>query len=93
MNQHHANTGLLASSTALAGSSVGWAFQQLYLHGPSWELVAPILAALAALITAYASSRKTLATVLQEREKHAQQLRHEEELHQARLAQINAGRS
>lgn len=89
----HGHPRVATSATFAAGSTLVWTAQQLYLHGPSWEVVAPILAALAALVTAYWSGRKTWAGIVQDREKHAQDLRHKEEIHRARLALIREGRA
>jgi hypothetical protein len=64
-------TGLFATNAAAAG---WWVLDLLYRHGPSWELVPPILIGTASVIGAVKSWTDS-----------AQQRRHREELHRLEL--------
>lgn len=66
--------------TATALGSVWWVLDALYRHGPSWQLVPPILIGFVGLIGA---SKGWLND--------AQARRHAEDLHRARLAALRPG--
>ncbi len=75
MNNQLSQTRLFATSAAGSG---WWFVDALYRHGPSWQLVPPLLLAVASLIGA-------LNGFLNGR----QARKHADELHRAEMARIN----
>lgn len=74
----HQTTSLFATSAAGAG---WWLLDQLYQHGPSWQLIPPLFIGAASLLGAVRSSLDG-----------AQQRRHAEERHRAELAALGTAR-
>ena len=79
----HNQTNVFASSAA---ASLWWVGDLLYRHGPSWSVVPPLLLGVASVVGAvrgYQNDRETRAI---RAANEAQERRHKEEEHRARMA-------
>lgn len=76
---HSTANSLFATSTAAAGGGVSWFLSQLYLRGPSWSVIPPLLFSLAAITSAVVSGLKA-----------RQEAKHKQEFHQERIRMLRA---
>lgn len=80
-------TSLFVSTTTAAGGGATWLLSELWIHGPGWALLPPLLLSAASFAGAVISGLKAREEARAKRLRTEQSIRHIEELHQIEMAE------
>lgn len=76
---------LFASTAAATGGSITWLLTTILKHGPSWDLVPPLLFSAASLTGAVVAYKRAQVETRVRELQAAQEMRHRDEIHALKM--------